>query len=72
MASDSPTDPQSSNLPDVMEIPVVAVRNTVIFPVLACPINVVRAKSRRSVDEALATEERLLGIFAAGLVMLGL
>ncbi|MBX2801179.1 MAG: endopeptidase La [Myxococcales bacterium] len=41
-----------------------AIRNTVIFPVLAFPINVGRTKSVRAVEEALATEEKYLGIFA--------
>ena len=47
-----------------MEVPVLAIRNTVIFPVLAFPINVGRTKSVKAVDEALATEDKLLGIFA--------
>ena len=64
MALDSPTDAQSSDLPPQMEVPVLAIRNTVIFPVLAFPINVGRIKSVKAVDEALGTEEKLLGIFA--------
>ncbi|MFT6144775.1 MAG: ATP-dependent Lon protease [Myxococcota bacterium] len=64
MAFETPTDAQSSNLPAQMEVPVLAIRNTVIFPVLAFPINVGRTKSVRAVDEALATEDKLLGIFA--------
>ncbi len=64
MAFDTPTDAQSSSLPAQMEVPVLAIRNTVIFPVLAFPINVGRTKSVKAVDEALATEDKLLGIFA--------
>jgi ATP-dependent Lon protease len=64
MAFDNPTDPDSANLPSELEVPVLAIRNTVIFPVLAFPINVGRPKSVRAVEEALATEEKLLGIVA--------
>ena len=64
MSFDSPTDPSSANLPAELDIPVLAIRNTVIFPVLAFPINVGRSKSVRAVEEALATEEKYLGIFA--------
>ncbi|MEQ1569522.1 MAG: endopeptidase La [Myxococcota bacterium] len=64
MSFDNPTDPASANLPPKLDIPVLAIRNTVIFPVLAFPINVGRSKSMRAVEEALATEERYLGIFA--------
>jgi ATP-dependent Lon protease len=64
MSFENPTDPASVNLPAVLEVPVLAIRNTVIFPVLAFPINVGRNKSVRAVEEALATEEKYLGIFA--------
>ncbi len=64
MSFENPTDPASANLPPVLEIPVLAIRNTVIFPVLAFPINVGRSKSVKAVEEALATEEKYLGIFA--------
>jgi ATP-dependent Lon protease len=64
MSFDSPTDPSSANLPAELDIPVLAIRNTVIFPVLAFPINVGRTKSVRAVEAALATEEKYLGIFA--------
>jgi hypothetical protein len=33
MSFENPTDPASANLPPVLEIPVLAIRNTVIFPV---------------------------------------
>ncbi|MCK6527913.1 endopeptidase La [Myxococcota bacterium] len=49
--------------PEIREIPLLAIRNTVIFPVLAFPINVGREKSLRSVDTAMEGE-RLLGIVA--------
>ena len=64
MAFENPTDPATANLPDNLEVPVLAIRNTVIFPVLAFPINVGRPQSVKAVEEALATPERLLGIFA--------
>ncbi len=64
MSFENPTDPSSANLPSNLEIPVLAIRNTVIFPVLAFPINVGRTKSVKAVEEALATEEKFLGIFA--------
>ncbi len=63
MAFENPTDPPT-DVPQHLDIPVLAIRNTVIFPVLAFPINVGRAKSVRAVEEALATEEKFLGIFA--------
>jgi ATP-dependent Lon protease len=61
---ENPSDPDPTNLPPVLDVPVLAIRNTVIFPVLAFPINVGRNKSVRAVEEALATEEKLLGIVA--------
>jgi ATP-dependent Lon protease len=64
MSFENPTDPSSANLPEELNIPVLAIRNTVIFPVLAFPINVGRRKSVSAVEEALATEEKYLGIFA--------
>ena len=64
MSFENPADPSSANLPSNLEIPVLAIRNTVIFPVLAFPINVGRSKSVKAVEEALATEEKFLGIFA--------
>ena len=64
MSFETPTDNPGSSLPENLDIPVLAIRNTVIFPVLAFPINVGRTKSVRAVEEALATEEKYLGIFA--------
>ena len=51
------------SLPSELELPVLAIRNTVIFPVLAFPINVGREKSLLAVDEALENE-KLLAILA--------
>jgi ATP-dependent Lon protease len=51
------------SLPSELELPVLAIRNTVIFPVLAFPINVGREKSLLAVDEALAND-KLLAILA--------
>jgi len=64
MAMDNPNDPSQVQLPDTLEVPVLAIRNTVIFPVLAFPINVGRAQSVAAVEEALKTKDRLLGIVA--------
>jgi ATP-dependent Lon protease len=51
------------SLPAELELPVLAIRNTVIFPVLAFPINVGREKSLLAVDEALEND-KLLAILA--------
>ena len=64
MSSDRPSiEPPGSNLPGELDIPVLAIRNTVIFPVLAFPINVGRSKSLKAVEQALE-KDRLLGIVA--------
>jgi ATP-dependent Lon protease len=47
----------------IVEIPLLAIRNTVIFPVLAFPINVGREKSLKAVDKAMEND-RLMGIVA--------
>jgi ATP-dependent Lon protease len=47
----------------IQTLPMLAIRNTVIFPVLAFPINVGREKSLESVSTAMDSE-RLLGIVA--------
>ena len=47
MANDREETGSTSNIPDNLEIPVLAIRNTVIFPVLAFPINVGRERSVR-------------------------
>ena len=51
------------SLPRELELPILAIRNTVIFPVLAFPINVGREKSLLAVDEALE-KDKLLAILA--------
>jgi len=63
MSFESPPETPAANLPAELEIPVLAIRNTVIFPVLAFPINVGRAKSVRAVEQAM-DGETYLGIFA--------
>jgi ATP-dependent Lon protease len=60
--SDQPTQ-DGPSLPTELELPVLAIRNTVIFPVLAFPINVGREKSLLAVDEALEND-KLLAILA--------
>ncbi|MCB9680891.1 MAG: endopeptidase La [Alphaproteobacteria bacterium] len=64
MAFDTPTDPETIDLPDVLDVPVLAIRNTVIFPVLAFPINVGRPQSVKAVERALESPDKLLGIVA--------
>ena len=64
MSFDNPSSSDPSDLPDMLDVPVLAIRNNVIFPVLAFPINVGRPKSVRAVEEALATESKMLGIVA--------
>lgn len=64
MAHDNSPEADATTLPSTLEVPVLAIRNTVIFPVLAFPITVGRAKSVLAVEEAGETEERLLAIFA--------
>jgi ATP-dependent Lon protease len=61
MSIDSPD--EGASLPSSLELPVLAIRNTVIFPVLAFPINVGREKSLRAVEQALEGN-KLLGILA--------
>jgi ATP-dependent Lon protease len=62
MMTDS-ANPDGTSLPAELELPVLAIRNTVIFPVLAFPINVGREKSLLAVDEALEND-KLLAILA--------
>lgn len=49
-------------LPDSMEVPVLAIRNTVVFPTLATPINVGRPRSLKALEAAQGNNS-LLGIF---------
>ena len=58
-----PEETEGTSLPKVLELPILAIRNTVIFPVLAFPINVGRDKSLVAVEQALENE-KLLGILA--------
>ncbi len=50
-------------LPGELDLPVLAIRNTVIFPVLAFPINVGRDKSLQAIEKALE-KDKLLGILS--------
>ena len=52
-----------SDLPSELDLPILAIRNTVIFPVLAFPINVGRDKSLKAIEDAMAGD-KLLGIVA--------
>ena len=62
MPFDNP-EQEGSNLPSVLDLPILAIRNTVIFPVLAFPINVGRRKSLQAVERALESG-KLMGILA--------
>jgi ATP-dependent Lon protease len=64
MSNEEESESQSGEVPAELEIPVLAIRNTVIFPVLAFPINVGRSRSVQAVQDALETEHKYLGIFA--------
>ena len=60
MTSDTPgPEQEASNLPPELDLPVLAIRNTVIFPVLAFPINVGRDKSLKAIEEAMAGDQLL-------------
>ncbi|MCP4804842.1 MAG: endopeptidase La [Proteobacteria bacterium] len=59
----NPAEHEGANLPSELDLPVLAIRNTVIFPVLAFPINVGRDKSLKAIDKAMAGD-KLLGIVA--------
>lgn len=50
-------------MPEILELPILPIRNTVIFPVLAFPINVGRSKSIGAVERALEGN-RKMAIFA--------
>ena len=60
--SESP-ETEGTSLPPNLDLPILAIRNTVIFPVLAFPINVGRDKSLQAVERALEGD-KLLGILA--------
>ncbi|MCK6502636.1 endopeptidase La [Myxococcota bacterium] len=62
MPVDSP-ERDGGSLPSSLDLPILAIRNSVIFPVLARPINVGRDKSLQAVEAALEGE-KLLGILA--------
>jgi len=62
MSVDTP-DRDGGSLPSTLDLPILAIRNSVIFPVLARPINVGRDKSLQAVEAALEGE-KLLGILA--------
>ncbi|MFZ1701541.1 MAG: endopeptidase La [Pyrinomonadaceae bacterium] len=51
---------QEINLPEEIEIAVLPLQNTTLFPETVVPLAVGRERSTRSVESALATEEKLL------------
>ena len=61
MSGTGSSEMEGVNLPSQLDLPVLAIRNTVIFPVLAFPINVGREKSLKAIEEAMAGD-KLLGI----------
>ena len=62
MSGDS-SERDGGSLPSTLQLPILAIRNSVIFPVLARPINVGRDKSLQAVEAALEGD-KLLGILA--------
>ena len=58
--------PESENekpadaLPEELEIPVLPLQNTTLFPETVVPLAVGRERSTRAVEAALATEEKLI------------
>src|SRR5262245_59316485 len=48
----------------ILELPILPLRNTVIFPSGISPLTVGRSLSLAAVEAALATEEKLLGVIA--------
>ncbi len=67
MADNIPTDENekkaegsSSELPSELEIPVLPLQNTTLFPETVVPLAVGRERSTRAVEAALATEEKLI------------
>jgi len=63
MVSTGSSSDSNPGLPGELDLPVLAIRNTVIFPVLAFPINVGRDKSLQAIEKALETG-KLLGILS--------
>ncbi|MEO0248999.1 MAG: endopeptidase La, partial [candidate division WOR-3 bacterium] len=59
-------DPESlKELPEVpQELPILPLRDSVVFPVMITPLMVGREASKAAVEEALAKEDRLLGTIA--------
>ena len=53
------SDDKTTALPASMEIPVLAIRNTVVFPTLATPINVGRPRSLKALEEAQKNDSLL-------------
>lgn len=48
---------------EIRELPILPIKNNVIFPVLAFPISVGRAKTIAAVERAL-DEDRMMAIFS--------
>ena len=63
MSSGNPGPDELGSLPSELDLPILAIRNTVIFPVLAFPINVGRDKSLKAIEQAM-NGNKLLGIVA--------
>src|ERR1700685_4211632 len=53
-----------SNQPVVYELPVLPLKNAVLFPYLLMPLSVGRASSLAAVEAALATESKEIVLFA--------
>ncbi len=57
----TPTILTEVNIPDNLEIAILPLQNTTLFPDTVVPLAVGRERSMRAVESALATEEKLLG-----------
>ncbi|MCO5332926.1 MAG: LON peptidase substrate-binding domain-containing protein [Pyrinomonadaceae bacterium] len=49
-----------ASVPDKLELPVLPLQNTTLFPETVVPLAVGRERSVRATEQALATEEKLL------------
>jgi ATP-dependent Lon protease len=52
----------AASMPDGAGIPILAMRDIVIFPQMVAPIFVGRDKTRRAIERAIATDGRLLAV----------
>lgn len=58
-------DPPPTNELNLEEVPILPLRGLVVFPQTAVPLTVGQPRSIRLVDDVVATENRVIGLFAA-------